>query len=358
MPETDPQVLILAGGVGSRFWPVSTPARPKQLLPLGSDRPLIVDTVSRAERIAGRDRLRILSGGPVADAIQRATGVPDSAMLYEPEAKGTCPVLAWAAWVAAQEAPDTVLISLHADHVIDPEDAFVDLMRDAAALAHAQDLLLTVAIPPTRPEPGYGYIEPGPALDSVGTADGWRVASFHEKPDEKTAAQYVAQGFLWNSGIFVWRADRFLAEVRAHEPAIADAFRHLEQGDVPAFFSACPNTTVDESVLERSPRVGTVRATFAWDDVGSWEALRRTQVADEAGNVVVGAGHVVDGSGNVVFGEGGQVVLYDVKDLVVVRTEGVTLVTRRSASPHLKKLLEKLPKEVRAGRTPGSEADA
>ena len=345
------RVLILAGGVGSRFWPVSTPARPKQLLPLGSSRPLIVDTVERAERIAGRDHLRILSGGPVARAIQEETGLPDSAMHFEPQAKGTCPVLAWAAWVAEQEAPGTVLISLHADHVIEPEGAFVQLMLDAARLADEEDVLLTVAVPPTRAEPGYGHIEPGPELARVGTAQGLTVRSFHEKPDPETAQRYVDEGYLWNSGIFLWRADRFLEEVRAHEPGVAAALSHLETGDVDGFFEACPNVTVDDAVLERSDRVATVRATFQWDDVGSWEALTRTQPRDDADNVAVGDTHMIDASGNVVFAESGSVVLWGVDDLVVVRSGDITFVGPREASPDLKKLLGQLPSRL---TNPGS----
>lgn len=344
----EPLVVVLAGGVGSRFWPASTPRRPKQLLPLASDRPLIVDTVERAAPIAGADRIRILTGEAVGRAIQAGTGLPDSAFMLEPQAKGTCPVLAWAAFEAAKTSPDTVLVSLHADHDIEPADAFVRLIQEASQIAHETERLLTIAVPPTRPEVGYGYIHAGEEITRVGSAVCYDVQAFVEKPNLETAEQYVADGYLWNSGIFVWRADTFLDEVRAHEPGVAAALPHLERGDVAGFFDACPNITVDDGVLEPSNRVATVPATFTWDDVGSWEALTRTRELDESGNVLIGDAHLVDSSGNVVVAEDGSVVLFGVSDLVVVKKGEVAFVTTRAKSPDLKALLSELPEHIKA----------
>ncbi len=345
--QLDLWVLILAGGIGSRFWPVSTPARPKQLLPLGSDRPLIVDTVERARRIVPDDRIRVLSGGSVADAIQRATGLPESAMMREPEARGTCPVLAWAAHRIGAHHPGAVLASLHADHVIAPEQAFVDLVADASRIAFETRTLLTVAAPPTRAETGYGYIRPGEPLATEGSATAYRVEQFEEKPDRDTAERYVTAGYLWNTGIFVWRADTFLDEVRAHAPEVASAFSSLERGDDAEFFARSPVCTVDEAILERSARVGTVTATFRWDDVGSWEAVTRTRDADEHGNVRLGDTHLLDAADCVAFADDGPVVMFGVKDLVVVRSGGVSFVTTRERAPDLKRLVATLPERLR-----------
>lgn len=341
-------VTILAGGVGSRFWPVSTPDRPKQLLPLGSDRPLIVDTVERARALGADDRIRILTGDHlVAPITSVLPGLGDEEFLVEPRARGTGPVLAWAAWSVRQVDPDAVLISLHSDHVIEPVEDFVQVVRQAAGVARDHDALVTLAVRPDRPEIGYGYIQPGAELRSDGPSRAVRVAAFHEKPDRRTARRYLDEGYLWNSGIFVWRADRFLEEVREHAPEIGAHLAHLEEGDVEGFFSAVPRISVDEAVLERSERVAAVEATFRWDDVGNWQALARTRPADDDGNVSVGATHVVDGSGNVVYAEDGPIVLFGVDDLVVVRTGGATLVTRRELAPRLKELLNRLPNELR-----------
>lgn len=340
-------VTILAGGVGSRFWPVSTPARPKQLLPLAGDRPLIEDTLARARRLVPDERIRILAG---ADLTRRfIAALPDlheSAYLVEPEARGTAPVLAWAAWTLLRTDPDACLVSLHADHKVDPEEAFTERLRDAAILANRERILVTIGARPDRPETGYGYVQPGEALPAP-PAGAARVRAFHEKPDRETADRYLTEGFLWNTGIFVWRADVFLEEVRAHAPEVAAALPHLEAGDVDAFFAACTPVTVDVAVLERSHRVGVLPATFEWDDVGSWASLARTRPADASGNVALGRTVAVESRDNVVFAEGGAVVLYGVDDLIVVRTGGVTFVTSRGRAPELKELVSALPPDLK-----------
>ncbi|MEZ4414200.1 MAG: sugar phosphate nucleotidyltransferase [Gemmatimonadota bacterium] len=339
-------VLILAGGVGSRFWPVSTPARPKQLLPLGSERPLIVDTVERLDGLVPLDRVRVLTGAALVAPIRAATGLPESCFLVEPAARGTCPVLAWAAWTIERDHPGAVLASIHADHVIEPADAFRALLADSARAACERGLLLTTAVSPTRPETGYGYIEPGDVLGTYGSAELRRVRRFVEKPDHETAGRYIQDGFLWNSGIFIWSARTFLDELTQTAPEVASELSRLEVGDVDGFFKHVPVCTVDEAVLERSKRVGTVPATYAWDDVGAWEALSRTRRPDAHGNIAVGDAFSVDAHGNIVFSEEGPVVLFGVDDLVVVRSGALTFVTSRARSPHLKDLLARLPSSL------------
>jgi len=328
---------------------MSTPTRPKQLLALASDQPLILDTVERADRLTDRDRIRILAGQHLVAPFRRVLpDLPDSAYLIEPRARGTAPVLAWAAWIALADDPDAVMVSLHADHRVQPESAFADLIRDTVALATTTGELLTVGVPPTRPETGYGYIQPGEVVGTVGETRARSVVEFHEKPDADRAGGYVAAGHLWNTGLFVWRADRFLEEVHEHAPAIGEAMALLERGDVSAYFDAVPSISVDHAVLERSKRVAVVDATFEWDDVGSWTALRRTRPPDDRGNVSVGPVEVVDASRNIGASDGDPVVLWGVEDLVVVRASGITFVTTRERAPHLKDLLEDLPDALRS----------
>ena len=334
---------MLAGGIGSRFWPVSTRERPKQLLPLGSPRPLIVDTVERARALVPDDRIRILAGEHLAAPFRGALPtLPHGSYLVEPQARGTCPVLAWAAWEVARMDPDAVMVSLHSDHLIRPLSAFQDTVRAATHLAATQDLLLTVGISPDRIETGFGHIQPGAPLEAPPGAEAFHVAAFHEKPDAATAKRYVDAGYLWNSGIFVWKASVFLEEVRTHAPEVAEHFPLLEREGPEAFFSAVPVCVVDTAVMERSGKVACVRATFEWDDVGSWEALARTRDGDPQGNVLVGDGAVVAGKDNIVFADGGRVVLFGVDDLVVVRSGDTTLVLPRSRAADLKALLKEL----------------
>jgi len=322
---------------------VSTRERPKQLLPLASEHTLIADTVERARALVSDDHIRILAGEHLAAPFRVAMpDLPAGSYLVEPEARGTCPVLAWAAWEVSSRDPEAVLVSLHSDHLIRPLEAFADTVRAAAHLARTRDLLVTVGVRPDRVETGYGHIQPGEALEAPGDLQAFRVAAFHEKPDAATARRYLDAGYLWNSGIFVWKASIFLDQVRRHAPEVASCLPLLEREGADAFFQAVPVSVVDRAVMERSDRVACVEATFTWDDVGSWEALGRTRRPDAAGNVLVGDGSAVESSGNVVFAEDGKVVLFGVRDLVVVRSANVTLVLPRDRAADLKSLLRQL----------------
>ena len=335
-------VVVLAGGVGSRFWPVSTRERPKQVLPLAGDRPLIADTLERARVLVPDERIRILAGEHLAGPLREA--LPDfheAGLWVEPRARGTGPVLAWAAWRLARTDPEAIMVSLHADHLLRPLDAFEESVVAAVEVARRDERLVCVGAVPDRVETGYGHVEPGEAIATSGRARAYRVEAFHEKPDPDTARRYVEAGYLWNTGIFVWKASVLLEEIEAHAPEIRDHLPLLERSSQ-AYFDAVPVSVIDKAVMERSERVATVGATFEWDDVGSWEALSRTRAADAAGNVVVGDGRAVDARGNVIFAEGGSVVLFGTEDLVVVRTDAMTLVLPRRRAADLKTLLAEL----------------
>jgi len=341
-------VTILAGGVGSRFWPLSTEERPKQLLPLAGPKPLVADAVERARAVVPPERILILTGADLVTRLQGALpDLPEDAYVVEPRARGTAPVLAWAAHLLVGMDPDAVMVSLHSDHHIEPIQEFVDVVEAAADLAVREEVLVTVGARPDRPETGYGYIQPGDALPTPFSAGAFRVGAFHEKPDASTAAAYVDQGHLWNTGIFVWKAARFLEEIRTHAPEIGRHLDLLAGAEPEVFFDEAPKVSVDVAVMERSDRVAVVPATFDWDDVGAWHSLFRTRTRDGVDNAVIGDGHVVQGRGNVVFAEDGPVVVFGVDDLVAVHTRGVTLVTSRERAPDLKFLLDHLPASVR-----------
>ena len=311
---------------------------------------MIADTVRRARLVAPDERIRIVTGEELkAPLLEAVPDLDDSVFMVEPQARGTGPALAWAAWEAAKVDPDAVIVSIHADHVIRPESAFVELLREAAALAESTGLLFTISVPPTRPETGYGYVEPGSALGDASKHESFTVASFKEKPDRDTAKKYIECGHLWNSGIFVWRASTFLSELKAVAPEIGGHLSLLDESSPEGFFAQVPVVSVDVAVLERSTRVGSTRASFEWDDVGTWEALARSRESDSTGNVIVGEGHILDGTGNVVYVEEGAVVTYGVDDLVVVQSGGRFLVTRKELAANLKDLLERLPDDVRDG---------
>ena len=341
-------ITILAGGAGSRFWPVSRPERPKQVLPLAGARPLVAETLERAFDVVPPERVRVLAGEPLIPALRSALPeLPSEAFMVEPEVKGTGPVLAWAAWMIERDDPGAVMVSLHADHHIEPVHEFTRVIRGTATVAEREGLLMTVGAQPDRPETGYGYVQPGSPLKVPNGLTGFRVQAFHEKPAAETAVRYVDEGYLWNTGIFVWKASVFLSELAECAPEIAGHFGLLERGQPVPFFARVPKVTVDVALMERSSTVGVVPATFSWDDVGAWHSLARVRSSDAEGNVVVGSGKVVGGTGNVVYVEQGQVVLFDVDDLVAVRTDGVTLVAPKDRTGDLKALLDQLPDSMR-----------
>lgn len=337
--------VVLAGGIGSRFWPLSTPARPKQFLPLVTSKPLLQEAVERLLPLVDLTRVLILTSASLADGVARLfPDLPPENIIAEPKPAGTAAALAWSALeIARRDGNDAMMISIHADWAIRDERAFREALVRAELVAEKEHALVTVGVKPVRPETGFGYIEPA-ARDAT---TGAPVARFIEKPDKTRAAELVANGNLWNSGIFVWRVGDFLDEVRSLTPEISPALQGGAQTDREKFFSAVRSISVDNGVLERSKRVMVVAAEFGWDDIGTWPALRRSRALDANGNSASGSVHLVDSSDNVVHSESGTVVMYGVSDLVVVARDGITLVTTAEKAADLKSLVDALPGELR-----------
>jgi mannose-1-phosphate guanylyltransferase len=337
-------VVILAGGVGSRFWPLSTPTRPKQLLPLIDDRPLLRGTLDRLTPIAGAAQTLVLTNASLVEPIGAlCPELPIENLIPEPKPAGTAAALTWAAAeIARREDDDAVMISVHADWAIGDDARFRAALLAGVALAQRHRALVTVGVLPSRPDPGFGYIRPGESVEPNAN----RVAQFVEKPDRARAVEMVSEGYLWNSGIFVWRVGDFLDEVRSKTPEVAPALA-AAGGSIDRFFSSVQSISVDVGVLERSDRVLVTPGDFGWDDIGTWAALQRVRARDESGNASSGPVHSVDAANNVVHADGNDVVLYGVSDLVVVARPGMTLVTTLDRAADLKSLVENLPPTVR-----------
>jgi mannose-1-phosphate guanylyltransferase len=340
-------VVVLAGGVGSRFWPLSTPERPKQLLPLVGDAPLLSEAVERLRPMADARHTMILTNSSLVKPIAALLpDFPPENIVGEPKPSGSAAALTWAANLIAQrDGDDAVMISVHADWAVGDPAGFRAVLDQAARAAETRHQLVTVGVVPTRPDPGFGYIQPADEV-SPGVR---RVARFVEKPDRERAEQMCRDGYLWNSGIFVWRVGDFLDEVRSHAPEVAPALERHSR-DIAAFFGSVKPIAVDHGVLERSSRILVLRGDFGWDDVGTWGALRRVRAKDASGNALGGdadgGAHAVASSGNVVHAEDTTVVLYGVQDLVVVARPGLVLVTTVDKSSDLKSLIEQLPESV------------
>lgn len=336
--------VVLAGGSGTRFWPLSTRARPKQMLPLVGARPLLAETLDRLAPLVPPERTLVLTSRALAEEVRRLLpALPAANVQAEPRAAGTAAALTWgAAEILRRAGEEATMLCVHADWAVGAPAEFRRSLSMAADVAEREQSLVTVGVVPSRADPGFGYIQPGDAVDGAR-----RVTRFVEKPDREAAARMVQEGYLWNSGIFAWRAADLLAEVALHAPEVAPALPLARAGDLAGFFGAVTPISIDEGVLERSSRVLVVSGDFGWDDVGTWAALRRVRPGDAAGNIAAGDVHLVAARDNIVHAEGQTVVLYGVSDLVVVSRPGVTLVTTAERSADLKALLEALPASLR-----------
>jgi mannose-1-phosphate guanylyltransferase len=335
--------VILAGGSGTRFWPLSTPDNPKQLLPLAGPRSTAEDAVARLEGLVPRDRVLVVTGPALASRLGDRLGLEPANLLVEPRAASTGPALVWATAEAMRRDPDAEVLSLHADWSVGDPAAFRRTADHALHTARAFDRLVTVGIVPSRPETGYGYIVPGAPLDEAA----FNVARFSEKPDAATALDLMAAGALWNSGLFAWTAATLMREIGLCTPEIAPHLDLLDREDVVGFFRAVAPVSIDVGLLERSHAVAVVRGAFAWDDVGAWDALMRVRPKDAGGNVLVGPAIAHQSVDCLVWAEDDVVVLHGMKDVIVVQANGRVLVMPRERAPDLKHLLDTLPPDVR-----------
>jgi mannose-1-phosphate guanylyltransferase len=327
--------VVLAGGIGSRLYPASRRHRPKQLLSLGDvasgdDDTLLERTVSR---VAFADEVVVVTRPDFADAVDEA--VPGATVLVEPAGKDTGPALAYATHRIDERFDDPVVLALPSDHHVDGD--FGTAARRGARVAVETDALVTFGVDPTRPETGYGYVEPG--RDHGDYAD---VAAFHEKPDAETARAYVERGYYWNAGIFAWTPSAFRAAAAGTplEPLL-DA---LDAGAPDDGFAAVDPVSVDYAVFERADDVVTVPLGVEWDDIGSWDALQRLLPADENGTVVAGDAEVVsvDAADNVVAGDDVHVSLVGVEGLAVVAYDDRILVVPTAEAQRVRDLVAKL----------------
>jgi mannose-1-phosphate guanylyltransferase len=335
--------VVLAGGAGTRFWPLSTPQHPKQLLPLAGSTSTAEESIDRLAGLVPRERILVVTGASIADQMRDRLKLAAANLLVEPRAASTAPALIWATSEAQRRDPDAEVLSLHADWAVGDAAAFRRTADTALTTARQYDRLVTVGVVPSRPETGYGYIVPGPPL-----GDGARmVARFSEKPDAATALDLMAAGALWNSGLFAWTAERLLTEAQTHTPEVASHLPALRAGDVNRFFRDVTPISIDVGLLERSGAVAVVSGAFAWDDIGTWQALTRVRPKDTNGNVVVGTAFMHDSEDCIVWSDGDPIVLSGVQDLIVVHANGRILIMPTERAASMKNLLDALPPDIR-----------
>jgi mannose-1-phosphate guanylyltransferase len=331
-------VVVLAGGSGTRLWPASRRARPKQLIGLAADGdPMVAAAVKLAASLGD---VLIVTGDSYVEGTRAA--VPGVEILAEPVGRNTAAAIGLAAAVLGARDPDAVLLVLPADQHVTDKAAFAHALDAALAAVERDDVIATIGITPTRAETGFGYLE----VDVANSAGAVPVKRFVEKPDAPTAAQYLASGrYLWNAGIFGASARRILAELDTHLPATAKAVREIARDpqQARALYPTLASISFDHAVMEKAERVVTVPAQAGWDDVGSWAALPAIRGVDASGNTVVGSALVIDGTGNVVVSDDGTLIAtVGVSDLVVVKSGDAILVIRKDAAQDVRKVIDAL----------------
>lgn len=353
--------VILAGGIGSRFWPLSSPERPKQVLALVSERPLIAEAVARLEPVIPAERILVVTSQDIAPQIREAIPmIPEDNLLVEPRPLGTAASVAWAAREVRHRAgDDRILCCQHADLAVGFAEPFHHAIREASRLAATTDALVAIGVRATRADTSFGYMLPGlPLRPERSLEDGGacHVVAFEEKPARPRADALMREGALWNAGIYIWRTRVILEALARHCTELSGAVPALEARDSETFAAQARPVSVERGLLERCSQLVVVPAEFGWDDVGTWAALRRARELDDTGNGASGRSHFVDASGNVVHAEGAAVVLYGVDGLLVVTLPGLTFVTSVDRAADLKPLLDALPPDLRRGAPPSGRA--
>jgi len=344
--------IIMAGGSGTRFWPASRRDRPKQFLSLATETPLLRMTFNRLSGLVPVDRVWVVTTAVTADATRNILPeLPADNVLAEPVGRNTAACAGLAAHATLARDPDATCVVLPADHVIGEEAKFRSAMTAGADLVSREGGLLTFGVQPTRPETGYGYLELG---EEHASAEGWtvhRLKRFVEKPDRDSAASYVDSGrFLWNAGIFAWRAADLLDETRRQLPELArgldtigSALGTSEADTILAeVYPFLPATSVDFGIMEGAQKCWVVPVDFPWSDIGSWSALAESLPTDDAGNTVRGRVQTLDTRDNVLVSTGPVLSVVGVDDLVVVATPDAVLVVPKDQAQRVKEVVEAL----------------
>lgn len=344
--------VIMAGGKGERFWPFSRRHRPKQLLPLVSDNPLLVETIDRVLPITDYSRTLVVANRLLEKKIlEFLPELPDENLLAEPVGRDTAPCLAFAAHVVRKRfGPDAIMIVLSADQHIEHVDTFREVLKTGIEVAKA-GYLTAIGVEPTRAETGFGYLHLGEKQPKFGEIV-YKVQKFTEKPDALSAERmYICGDYLWNAGMFCWKTQRFLDELAERLPEVSEPFEQLDEViDTPEMdktldkiFQEVPKISVDFGMMEKAKDVMTVAARgIEWDDLGSWQVLERMHKPDEYGNVGQAKKICIDTENSIIDAKEGLIVTIGVKDLLIVRHDDVVLVAKKNCSKELREVVRQL----------------
>lgn len=350
--------VILAGGSGTRFWPLSRNTRPKQLLNLFDGATLLEQTLQRLEGLVPNENIFILTNALQVEGVRSlAPQLPAENIVAEPAKRDTAPAVALGIGLVAARNPEATMMILPADQLIRDTDAYQSVMKDALTVAASTDALVTIGIRPTWACPSYGYVERGNRAvvpKAKLTHQPYEVVRFREKPNPELAEQFLKSGgFTWNAGMFIWSVSTVLAELNRHAPELGQFVQELRRARDPmatvaAQFPELPTTSIDYALMEKASRVLNIEASFDWDDVGSWISIAKYLDAVPENNRTNRPITSVDSENNIVFSnqEGCRIALLGVDDLIVVQTADGLLIANRHQADSIKKVVAELPEEL------------
>lgn len=349
--------LIMAGGAGTRFWPRSKTAKPKQYLNIFGDDSLLQDTINRFSTFTENENIYIVSSATQAKVLEEQTPMlPKENLIYEPIGRNTLPCIGLAAMYAEKEDPDGIMVVSPADHLIENNELFKDTVLAAAKIAAERDGIVTIGITPNYPATGYGYVQTAENITGNEKINQFKVERFVEKPDEATASNYLKQGcFYWNSGLFVFKVSVFLKAVQEFAPELYADLRKI-QADLgnPSYpqtldtiYRAVESISVDYGIMEHAKNIYLVEGNFVWNDLGGWESVYLAdKKKDENGNAGAGETMLLDTKNSYVYTDGGNMVaVVGLEDVIVVQDGNTTLVCKRENAEDIKQIVEKLKAE-------------
>lgn len=332
--------LIMAGGKGTRFWPLSTEEKPKQFLNLIGEETMIQMTVNRIKPIIPIDRIFVCTGERYVDLVkEQLPQLPERNIIIEPEGRNTAPCIALSAFVIKKYYDNANMVVLPADHLIKNEEEFRNVIQSANEFVDEnENSIITLGMEPTRPETGYGYIRCSEDKRDINNHKVIKVDAFVEKPNKEKAKEYLMSGnYLWNGGMFLWSVDNVLNQIKLHSNDTYKALERIEdisENHLQSFINENYENTeaisIDYAVLEKSEDIYVIPSRLGWDDVGSWEALDRYREKDDLGNVLVGSAKVVNSESNLVISSSRDIVIEGLDDIYVIECDGKILIGRKS----------------------------
>ncbi|GIM30262.1 mannose-1-phosphate guanylyltransferase [Clostridium polyendosporum] len=340
--------LIMAGGKGTRFWPLSTEEKPKQFLNLIGNETMIQMTVNRVKPLIPIERIFICTGEQYVSLVkEQLPELPEKNIIVEPEGRNTAPCIALSAFVIRRYYKDATMVVLPSDHLIKEEEKFLNIIKDAGELlSDYQDAIITLGMTPDRPETGYGYIKSGNEHIKINNNKVITVESFVEKPNKEKAEEYLREGnYLWNGGMFLWKVDNVLKLIDAHLPNTYEALKNIElvkedqlQDEVNNNYGKTDSISVDYGIMEKAESIHVIPTDIGWDDIGTWNAVERYRKKDENSNIHIGEVNIFNGTNNLVVASSNNIIIDELSDIYVIENNGKIIIGKKENVDRIKSL--------------------